>query len=347
MIAKLCCRLSAARLLLLAAVAGAVIATPAGAAVATTVQSRPSVTTGVVAIDTRLGYANAAAAGTGMVLTASGEVLTNNHVIRGATTIRVTVPATGRTYQARVLGYSLTADVAVLRLRGASGLRTVSVGRSAQARLDQTVTAVGNAGGTGVLTAKTGTITALRRSITVNDDQGGTARLTGLIETSAALRPGDSGGPLLNDAGEVIGVDTAASAAFAFRGGGNDGYAIPIDRATAIAKQIVAGRSTAAVHVGPTAFLGVGIEPAGSSRAETSSAGGLVTTVLPNSPANSAGLEPGDVITSLDGRAVRSANSLVMLLLGKRPGGKAQLTWVDQLGNRGSATVTLANGPPQ
>ena len=317
MIVKLRCRLSAARLLLLAAVAAAVIATPAGAAVATPVQSRPSVTTGVVAIDTRLGYANAAAAGTGMVLTASGEVLTNNHVIRGATTIRVTVPATRRTYQARVLGYNLTADVAVLRLPWRLGppdrlARPLGPGearpgrdrRRQRRRIRR-------------LTAKTGTITALRRSITVNDDQGGTARLTGLIETNAALRPGDSGGPLLNDAGEVIGMDTAASAAFAFRGrrerrlrdpdqpGDSDREA---DRRRALDPPPCTSARRRSSASGSARRL---------SRAETSSrpVAGVVTArpaELTRRPRRPRARRRDH---SLDGRAVRSADSLVTLLL--------------------------------
>ena len=109
----------------------------------------PAVDRGVVDVDTNLGYQNVAAAGTGMVLSSAGEILTNNHVIRGATTIHVTVPATNRSYAATVVGYDVSADVAVLKLRGASGLQTVALGNSGTLTRGQTVTAVGNAGGAG------------------------------------------------------------------------------------------------------------------------------------------------------------------------------------------------------
>jgi S1-C subfamily serine protease len=273
-----------------------------------------------------------------MVLTSSGEVLTNNHVIRGATTIRVFVPQNGHTYAARVLGYDVADDVALLKLQGASGLKTVQVGDSSKVRRGQSVTAVGNAGGTRTLTVTTGTITAIGRTITVRDDQGGTARLTSLLQTNAGLQPGDSGGPLLDSGRHVIGMDTAASTSFVFQRSSNDGYAIPINRALAIAHQIEAGKASAAVHVGATAFLGVSIAPL--------DAGELITGVVPGSPADRAGLVPGDVITSFNGKAVASATALQKLVLQQSPGAKVQLGWLDQSGAQ-SATVTLAAGPPQ
>jgi S1-C subfamily serine protease len=300
-----------------------------------------SLTTGVVTIQTRLGYADVAAAGTGMVLSTSGDVLTNNHVIRGATSIRVTVPGTGRAYTGRVLGYDIGNDVAVLRLQGASGLDTVSLGDSSRVKAGHAVTAVGNAGGTGSLTTESGTITRVGRSITVNDGQGGTARLRGLMETDADLQPGDSGGPLLDQNGKVIGMNAAATATFAFRGGGSDGFAIPINRVSTIAGQIRSGHGSGTVHVGATPFLGIGLEDGSDS------SGGLVTAVAPGSPADRAGLDAGDVIVSFDGRAVHTRAGLVTLLLRRRPGAKVRLSWVDQLGDREASTVSLASGPPQ
>ncbi len=203
--------------------------------------SRTAVQTGVVVVNTNLAYENGEAAGTGIVLTSNGEVLTNNHVIRGATTIHVVLPQTKRSYTARVLGYDVTADVALLQLQHASGLATASIGNSSTLRRGQSVTAVGNAGGTGSLTVTTGRITGLGRTITVNDDQGGAVQLVDLLETDASLQPGDSGGPLLDSARRVVGMDSAASASFSFRGS-NDAYAIPINRAVSLARQIVAGQ---------------------------------------------------------------------------------------------------------
>ena len=171
--------------------------------------------TGVVVIETNLAYQGGAAAGSGMVLTPSGTVLTNNHVISGATTIRVVVPNTGHSYKATVVGYDKSGDVAVLRLEGASNLRTISVAKGAPS-VGQAVRAVGNAGGTGSLTSAKGVVTGLNRSIVASDEQSAPERLTGLIETNAGVQPGDSGGPLLDSAGRVVGMDTAASASSAF-----------------------------------------------------------------------------------------------------------------------------------
>ena len=298
-----------------------------------------AVRTGVVEIQTRYGSSGGAGAGTGMVLTASGEVLTNNHVIRGATQIRVRVPATGRTYLARVLGYSISADVALVRLGGASGLPTVSLGNSSTVGIGDDVTAVGNAGGEG-LTARTGTVTARGLTIRVGDSRSGTVPLTRVIETSADLRQGDSGGPLLDSAERVIGMNAAATAGDGFD---TDGYAIPINRAKSIVARIRAGVSTAAVHVGPTPFLGVLV----ATRQSASPRGVLLDGVRAGAPAARAGLGRGDVLLSLNGNVLRSSSQLVALLLRFRPGDAVRLVWMDTLGQRQSATVTLASGPPQ
>ena len=309
--------------------------------------SHASVQTGVVVVETNLAYANGAAAGTGIVLTSSGEVLTNNHVIRGSTTVKVIVPETHKTYTARVVGYSLSADVALLKLNGASGLAIATIGTSSSLANGQSVTAVGNAGGTGSLAVTTGTITGLKRTITVSDDQGGAVQLHGLVETDASLQPGDSGGPLLDGANRVIGIDTAASAGFSFQQGGSDGYAIPINRALTIVKQVLAGHSSSTVHIGGTAFLGVEVQPSGYYNGGSYAAGEMVTGVVPGGPAAKAGMVSGDVITRVNGRAVSSATAVVAELLMKHPGDKVTVTWVDQSTGSHSASVTLASGPPQ
>jgi S1-C subfamily serine protease len=299
--------------------------------------------TGVVVIETSLA-GEGQAEGTGMVLTSSGRVLTNNHVIRGATTIKVVVPGTGRSYTATVLGYSISKDVAVLRARGVSNLKTVSLGNSSTVRVGHVVSATGNAGGSGTLTSSTGRVTALRRAITVSDESGGGQRLTGLIEASAKLQPGDSGGPLFDLAQRVIGMNTAATVGYAFRGTrGTDGYAIPINAAVAIAKQIVAGKVSATVHVGDTAFLGVSI-----GAQDTGGAGALVAGVVPGSAADTAGLAAGDLITRLGGRAVSSPATLRSAILRVKPGASVSVTYVDvTTGTTESARVTLTSGPPQ
>lgn len=299
--------------------------------------SPPPIGTGVVVINTRLGYQSGAAAGTGMVLTSSGEILTNNHVIRGATSVRVVIPGTKHAYTARVVGYDVADDVAILRAVGASHLQTVST-TSAKLRLGQAVRAVGNANGNGRLVSARGSITGLRRSIDVRDDSGGTESLAGLIETNAALQPGDSGGPLLNAAGKVIGMDTAASTGFVSTAA--DSYAIPIARALSVAQQIVAGHATARVHVGATAFLGISVQGG--------DAGGLVVAgVVPGGPAEAAGLEAGDIITSVDGHAITTPSSLTSYLLTKKPGATVTIGYIDSFGASQTAGVRLASGPPQ
>ena len=325
-----------------------VAAAVAAAVVAGIAFARPSparIGGGVVVIDTNLATGGGQAAGTGMVLTSSGEVLTNNHVIRGAATIKVVLPGTGHSYSARVVGYDVSDDVAVLQARGASNLKTSTFASSKTVKVGQSVKALGNAGGTGSLSSAVGRITGLARSITVSDDSGGSEHLTGLFETNAPLRAGDSGGPLLNAQGRVVGMDTAASVA----GGSGlgyaasaDGYAIPIDKALAIARRIAAGKASAAVHIGPTAFLGIQVaaDAYGGS-------GAVVEDVVQGSPAAAAGLVPGDLITAVGGRAIASPATLGSIVAAKKPGARVSITFVDESGWRHTATVTLASGPPR
>ena len=309
---------------------------------ATRATSRP-IGTGVVVVNTNLRYQNASAAGTGIVLTSSGEILTNNHVIAGATTIRVVVPKTTHTYTARVVGYSTTADVAVLQLQKASNLKTVKTGSASNLKLGARVTAVGNAGGTGTLVSSRGTVTGLNKTITVQDDNGATERLTGLIETNATLQPGDSGGPLLNSSGRVVGIDTAASSSSPFASASSDGYAIPIGKATTISKQIVSGKSSATVHIGATAFMGVQLGNGPSFAGQGTTIVGLV----PGGPAAAARLVPGDVITAVAGRAVSSPSDIEPIILAHKPGDKVTVTYTDASGLSQTASITLAIGPPQ
>jgi S1-C subfamily serine protease len=326
-------------LILLMAVLAACIA----ASIAFARPRTASIGTGVVVIDTNLAYQGGQAAGTGMVLTPSGEILTNNHVIRGATTIKVVVPGTGHRYRAKVVGYDLSDDVAVLQARGASHLKTVTLANSAKVRVGQSVKAIGNAGGTGLLSKVTGRVTGVHRAITVSDDQGGSEHLRGLIETNAGLVAGDSGGPLLNKAGKVIGIDTAASTSFAFQQtSSSDGYAIPINRAAAIAKRIEAGKATAKIHIGPTAFLGIEVVANGYS-----GSGAMVAAVVSGSPADSAGLVPGDVIGEFDGHSISSPAKLTSIVASEKPGAHVSLTYTDQAGATHTVSLKLASGPPQ
>ena len=307
-----------------------------------TSSSTRTVRTGVVVVNTTLAFGGAAA-GTGIVLTPSGEVLTNNHVIRGATSIRVTDVSAGRTYTATVAGYSISKDIALLRLRNARGLQTALIGESSGLEIGGRVTAVGNAGGTGTLTVKAGRLTGLGRSITIDGEDGSSTRLTNLIQTSAPLRPGDSGGPLLSN-GRVIGIDAAASTSLRYPGGG-EGFAVPINSALGIVSQVETAHRSATVHVGPTAFLGVSL---GRSDFEGQTVrGALVDGVAAESPADKAGIGANDLITSFAGRRVTSSTSLRKLVVQLSPGRTVRLTWIDPYTGTNTASVRLVSGPPQ
>ncbi|MBS2963598.1 trypsin-like peptidase domain-containing protein [Actinocrinis puniceicyclus] len=320
---------------------------PGGASGAPGSASFASVQPDLVFVDSTLGEQSEQAAGTGVVLTSSGEVLTNNHVIEGATNVQVTDAGTGHTYTATVAGYDRSRDVALLRLQGARNLPTATLDTSAQPSIGDRVASVGNAGGTGSLAVAPGTITALNQSITASDQSSGSAeQLTGLIQVRAQVRPGDSGGPLVNSAGRVIGITTAAGSTYQFhsRGGTTAGFAIPIGTAPGIGRQIAAGRASQTVHVGPTGQLG--LEITGTSAGMDSAGGGAaVAGVLPGEPAQAAGLAEGDVITSLDAAPVDSPTTLIALIDRDRPGQSVEIGWTDGTGRSRTATVTLAVGP--
>jgi S1-C subfamily serine protease len=332
---------------------------------------------GLVDINTTLKDEDEEAAGTGMVLTSNGEVLTNNHVIEGATTISVTDLGNGKTYGASVVGYDRTEDMAVLQLQGASGLKTVSIGKSATVIKGEGVIGIGNAGGVGgTPSVAGGSVTALGQSITASDAGDGTSeKLTDLIETNCDIQPGDSGGPLVNSSGKVVGMDTAASegvggGGFSFRTStgqtaSSQGYSIPIDEAITLAKKIVANQASTTIHIGKTAFLGVqvtgtgttttsgsfgrlGFGTTGATTAAPSTAtakGAHIAGVISGQPAVAAGLAKGDVITEFGGKTVTSATALTSIIEGYHPGQRVKWTWVNTSGQKQSATVTLATGP--
>jgi S1-C subfamily serine protease len=327
-----------------------------GATTLTTSQIEAKVDPGVVDVVSTLGYQGGTAAGTGMVLTSTGEVLTNNHVIEGATAIKVTDVGNGRTYTAKVVGYDKTQDVAVLQLTGASGLKTVSLS-SASAQTGQKMVALGNAGGTGgTPSVATGKVTAVNQAITASDQSAGTSeQLTGLTRTNAAIQPGDSGGPLVNSYGQVIGMDTAASASISTTGfqtqpgqAQAQAFAIPISEASSIASQIEAGTSSSAVHIGSTPFLGVEVSSSGAGifgGGNSADSGATLAGVVAGSAAAQAGLTQGDQITSLAGQAITSSSDLSSVLANYHPGNKVSISWTDQSGQSHTATVVLTTGP--
>jgi S1-C subfamily serine protease len=339
-----------------------------GATVLTTSQIASKVDPGLVDVVSTLGYQDGTAAGTGMVLTSSGEVLTNNHVIDGATSIKVTDIGNGRTYTAKVVGYDDTKDVAVLQLQGASGLKTVTLS-SSSVQTGQKVVALGNAGGKGgTPSVATGTVTGLGQSITASDESSGSAeQLTGMVETNAGIQPGDSGGPLVNTYGQVVGMDTAASTSPSTTGYQSQtgqtqtqtqAFAIPISEASSIASAIEAGTSSSTTHLGATAFLGVEVSSSSSAAAGgygygggyggiggSSGSGVVIAGTVTGSAADQAGLTAGDEITSVAGQTVTSSSDIQSVLGNYHPGDKISISWTDQVGQSQTATVVLTTGP--
>jgi S1-C subfamily serine protease len=310
--------------------------------------------------------------GTGMVLTASGTVLTNNHVVDGSTSLAAQVDGTGKAYTATVLGTDATDDVALLQLHGGARFKVVTIGNSDAITVGDQVVAVGNALAlSGQETVTNGIISATQRSISVSDPSTGlNENLTGLFQTSAAINPGNSGGPLVASDGRVIGMNTAQAASTGSgQGASNVGFAIPINKAMAIARLIYAGKATPTVQIGPHAIMGVEVtsvacaegkdgcaglgapatpflfgSPATTYRAPTSR-GAVVLSVVSGTPAEKAGLAEGDVIVSVDGRAISSPDMLTARLDLHKVGDRVTVSWLDQNGQRHSSTVKLVQGP--
>ncbi len=321
-----------------------------------TVDSAPATSaesTGVALVTTVL--ADGEAAGTGIVLTSDGEVLTNYHVVESSTSVKVTLPGdgagTGKAYTASVVGVDQSADVALLQLKDASGLTVAKIDDDTLETGDD-VTAVGNAGGTGTLTAADGDVTDLSASITTqSEDTVAGEKLTKMIETSADVVAGDSGGPLLDAEGEVVGIDTAASS-----GQDIDGYAVPIETALAVVTQIRSGDETSAVRIGAAAFLGVQVATSAVSDSgygygygagdDTSSASGAtIAGVVEGDAADDAGLAAGDTITGVGSTTVTDAAGLTKALSTMNPGDRVKVTWTTADGQSQSATVTLDASP--
>jgi len=332
----------------------------------------------IVDVTAALTYDDETASGTGFVVdAASGLILTNNHVIRDATLVTVTVPATGQGYPARIVGVDVTADIAVLQIGAAAGLPGAPLGNSAKVSAGLPVISFGNlAGAGGAPTVAPGVISGTDRTIEANDGASGFSEtLHGMLSTTAKIAPGDSGGPLAGPAGTVIGVDTAAGT-----GGVATGYAIPINTALAAERAIAAGQRGDGIVQGTAGFLGViiGSSTAGSPAAQEAQdrrgststadfvtaacmpteagasapgaiaaahAGALVYGVLCGTGAAMAGITAGDVITAADGRQIVSSRALTTLVSTCAPGTVISVTWVAATGAARTAEIRLTSAP--
>jgi S1-C subfamily serine protease len=320
-----------------------------------------------------------------MIISSSGLVLTNNHVIDQATTVKAKLVDSGRTYQARILGYDSTDDVALLQLVNASGLATVHFGNSSQVTLGTPVLALGNADGKGGATPARGIINALNRSIQASDQgSDSTEDLNHMLQTNAQIQQGDSGGALANAAGQVIGMITAANTAASGQSGqpgGTLGFAIPINTALNIARQIAARQSSSTVYIGLPGFLGVEVAQSNSSNPHQHAAdeqqsgagshpgrgnqgcqtggqpsfvpnqiapagtGALILGILCGTAADSRGLVPGDVIVSVNGQAVTTPGSLTGITAKFHPGDVVAIGWESIHGTKHTTSIRLGPGP--
>ena len=284
-------------------------------------------------------------AGSGMVLTTDGEILTNNHVVEGASRISVSIPGEG-TAVAKVVGVDPSDDIALLQISGMNGLDPVSIGDSSSVAIGDQVTAIGNAYGKGgTPTVVHGSVTAVHRTIRAGDPGSKSSeQLNDVIEISANVVPGDSGGALLDANGNVIGIITAGPS----QGGTSIGYAIPIGSAIDIVNEIRAGHGSSTILIGDRGFLGVSVQPLDAQTAAqlglSDTSGVLVIDVGQGSPAAKVGITAPAVIRSIDGTPINSEEDLGAALHAKTPGQTVDITWVDGLGSH-SGTATLIAGP--
>ncbi len=288
--------------------------------------------------------------GSGMIISPGGEVVTNNHVIEGDTNITVTLYGSTKSFPARVIGADPTDDVALLQIENAPGnLPTVTFGSSTSLQVGDAVIAIGNALGLSLSspTVTSGIVSALNRSVQAGSGSGVVASesLSNMIQTDAAINSGNSGGPLVDSEGQVIGMNTAVAGSSAGNAPAeNIGFAIPSAQILDLLPQLRKGGTQGTSH----AYLGVYMTDDTSQVQQAyglvPSAGALVTQVVAGSPASSAGLQAGDVIVAVNGKAVRSASDLQVDIQSRKPGDSVTLTlWRGQ--EKLKVSVTLASSP--
>lgn len=304
----------------------------------------------VVDINTVLQTANGSgrAAGTGIILTSTGEVLTNHHVVSGSTSITVTIAGRSGSYPAQVIGVDPTKDVALIQVEGVSGLPAATLADSSSLQVGEPVVAFGNALGQGGTPKETaGRVVALDQSLTANDGTS-SELLTGMVQIDSSISPGDSGGPIVNSAGQVVGMITAGQSAGRMSTATTVGFAIPTNTARTVVNQIRSGQAGSEVILGQVGYLGVQVTdltPNVAAQLGLSSTGGVVVTgVVAGSPAESSGIGRYAVITSAAGVTIDSSTTLGTALHSHKPGDQVSVTWMDSKGTSRTTTVTLTTG---
>ena len=282
----------------------------------------------VVSINANSGAAGAGgdfveSAGSGMILTPNGEVLTNDHVVAGATSLTVTLFGQTNPLPSRVLGTDPSNDVSLIQIDNASDLPTVDLGDSSQTRVGDGVLAIGNALAlAGGPTVTQGIVSAEGRTLAAQNDNGQTEQLTGLLQTDAAINPGNSGGPLVNSQAQVVGMNTAvASSTTGNAPTENIGFAITVDAVKPLLPQLRKGGTGGAGTSGPpvtavvnSAYMGVTVGPVTPTLQQldhlTPSSGALIIAVESGSPAQKSALHVDDVIVAFNGAIIQSPQDL-------------------------------------
>jgi S1-C subfamily serine protease len=301
------------------------------------------VTPAIVNINTTLA-GGGSAAGTGLIVASSGEILTNDHVVRGSTSITVSVQGRSQTYPATVIAVDQAADVALIKIDGVSGLPTVKFADSSSLKVGDSVVAIGNALGRGGAPWTQGSVTALDQTITASEGRSSSETLTGMIESDAVIYQGDSGGALVNASAQVVGMITAGQAQ-GFRSAGSDvGYAITSNTALKVVNRIRAGEQAADLTYGQIGYMGVTAQTLTASGAAqlglSVSSGALIVGVQPGSPAEAAGITQGSAITKVGSATVTSTDTLGSAVKAHKPGEKVSVTWVNKTGTH-TASVSL------
>jgi S1-C subfamily serine protease len=280
------------------------------------------------------------ASGTGQILTPDGEVLTNNHVVDGSTSISVVIEGRDGSFKAHLIGVAPARDVALIQIEGVSGLPTITFGASSSVKVGDPVVAIGNAlGQGGPPTVTTGNVTALHQTITASEGGGSSEQLTDMIQSDASISPGDSGGAIVNAAGQVVGMITAGDVQGFRSQTSTVNYSIPSDTAISFVNRIRSGEASAEIVYGQVGFMGVSVRDLAADN------GAQVVTVQAGSPAESAGITPGAVISKVGGTTITTSASLGTAIRSHKSGDRVSVTWTDQRGTH-TTTLTLAGVNP-
>lgn len=287
-------------------------------------------------VDIRVSLAQGAAEGSGVILSADGAVLTNNHVVAGSTGQITVTLADGTEHPATVVGTSPSYDLAVLQIQGVSGLTPAVLGNSGDVQVGQQVVAIGSPRGLAG-TVTTGIVSAFDRTVTVQGEDGSAVVYNGL-QTDTPINQGNSGGPLVDLQGRVVGINSAIETAGSQSSGSIGlGFAIPVDQAKRVAQEILdSGTATKPV-------LGVQGSATGGGTPGATGGGAQIAAVEPGSPAASAGLVAGDVVTRVDDARVQDFADLIARIGSQTPGDRVTLTLADGR----TADVTLGSVPDQ